>query len=360
MFEPCNCTLSDHTHQMFTLTTTIFFPDCQPCSRMEAAYCSNGRYLYVFGGTRTCVSDAAFTRTFSHAISQFSCSEPPEVEPLGDLWMLDLASCQWTLLSNDALTGHTGPSPRSSATLAIDPSSTTLLLYSGRAARFSMKGLTDLWRFDLSSRVWSRIIGQHPQCVRAGFSAIHGGGLFVVDSRSQSESTEILRYDMAANRWSKTWCGRGGPVLESPVTGWVQDGRMYVYGIDHGSKAKTSSLWHVSLHEHGGWQQIIVSGVGAGPRFKGPTTSFCSEGAASFDPVSRKAYVFGGWNIHFNWFTIAADSGQLQQLEGRYWLLCGCIWCDACLFGWHIYIYITSALKQAHSCLQILQPAAGV
>jgi hypothetical protein len=70
---------------------------------------------------------------------------------------------------------------------------------------------------------------------------------------------EIMRYDVTSGRWNKKWCGGGGPVLESPVTGWVQDGRMYVFGVDRGSSSKTTSLWHVSLDEHAaGWQQIIV------------------------------------------------------------------------------------------------------
>ena len=120
-------------------------------------------------------------------------------------------------------------------------------------------------------------------------------------------------------------------MLESPVTGWVQDGRMYVFGVDRGSSSKTTSLWHVSLDAHAaGWQQIIVVGDGAAPRIKGQVSTSWSEGAASYNPVSRKAYVFGGWNVHFNELTIAADSGQLQQLEGRYWrpsaaVLCVCV-----------------------------------
>ena len=98
---------------------------------MEAAYCSNGRHLFVFGGVRPCVSEAAYARTFSHAISTWSCSENPDIEPLGDLWMLDLATSDWTLLSDHSTPGYAGPSPRSFSALAFEPSSNTLLLYSG-------------------------------------------------------------------------------------------------------------------------------------------------------------------------------------------------------------------------------------
>jgi hypothetical protein len=80
-----------------TLTNIIFCPDHKPCRRMDAAYCSNGRHLFVFGAVRPCVSEAAYARTFSHAISTWSCSENPDIEPLGDLWMLDLATSEWTL-----------------------------------------------------------------------------------------------------------------------------------------------------------------------------------------------------------------------------------------------------------------------
>ena len=134
---------------------------------MEAAYCSNGRCLYVFGGTRTCVSDAAFARMISHTINQFCGTEMPDTEPLGDLWMLDLATCQWTQLSDDALPGYTGPSPRSFGALAFDSPSNSLLLFGGLPARFSLNPKfssscnNDLWRYDLTSRVWTRIIGQH-------------------------------------------------------------------------------------------------------------------------------------------------------------------------------------------------------
>jgi hypothetical protein len=30
--------------------------------------------------------------------------------------------------------------------------------------------------------------------------------------------------------------------------------------------------------------------------------------------VNRKAYVFGGWNERFSWFTFAADSGGYRQV----------------------------------------------
>ena len=98
---------------------------------MEAAYCSNGRHLFVFGSVRPCVSEAAYARTFSHVISTWSCSEHPDIEPLGDLWMLDLATSEWTLLSDHSTPGYAGPSPRSFSALAFEPSSKTLLLYSG-------------------------------------------------------------------------------------------------------------------------------------------------------------------------------------------------------------------------------------
>jgi hypothetical protein len=278
----------------------------------------------VFGGARPCVSEAAFARTFSHTISEWNCSENHEIEPLGDLWMLDLASSEWTLLSDNTAPGYSGPSPRSFSALACEPSSNTLLLYSG--LRFSVpfnklssNCFTDLWRFDLSSRVWHRVAGDHPRCVKAGPSVVHEGGLFVVDShcQSNSESTEIIRYDIASGRWSSRWCGGRGPLLESPVTGWAQDGRMYVFGIDRGSKSQTAALWHVSLNKPAaGWQKIIVAG-GSGPSFKGPSSTFWSEGAASFNPINRKAYVFGGWNEHFNWLTFSANSGRGHMLGGR-------------------------------------------
>jgi hypothetical protein len=313
-----------HTCCAKTLINIIFRPDHKPCRRMEAAYCSNGRHLFVFGGVRPCVSEAAYARTFSHAISTWSCSENPDIEPLGDLWMLDLATSEWTLLSDHSTPGYAGPSPRSFSALAFEPSSNTLLLYSGLkfsvpSNKLSSNCFTDLWRFDCSSLVWNRLPGKHPSCVKAGPSVIHDGGLFVVDSHCQStsESTEIIRYDIASGCWRQQWCGGRGPVLESPVTGWAQDGRMYVFGIDRGSMSETAALWRVNLNEPAaGWQKINAAG-GSGLRFKGPASAFWSEGAASFNPVNRKAYVFGGWNEHFSWFTFAADSGRGYALTGR-------------------------------------------
>ena len=146
---------------------------------------------------------------------------------------------------------------------------------------------------------------------------------------------------------------------------------MYVFGIDSGSSSKTTSLWHVSLDVHAaGWQQIIVVGTGAAPRIKGQVSTSWSEGAASYNPVSRKAYVFGGWNVHFNELTIAADSGQLQQLEGRYWRPSAAVLCVRVLLrsGFNIrgvldhmpvFVLIYSG---ACSCavLQILRLAVGI
>ncbi len=135
-------------------------------------------------------------------------------------------------------------------------------------------------------------------------------------------------------------------MLELPVTGWVQDGRMYVFGVDRGSSSKTTSLWHVSLDAHAtGWQQIIVVGNGAAPRIKGQVSTSWSEGAASYNPVSRKAYVFGSWNVHFNELTIAADSRQLQSLEGRYWCPSAAALC--------VYVFVISGFNISAAFLTI-------
>ena len=53
-----------------------------------------------------------------------------------------------------ALTSSSGPSPRSAASLAIDPDHRGLLLYGGIT---SGGPVSDLWRFDLRARTWQRL-----------------------------------------------------------------------------------------------------------------------------------------------------------------------------------------------------------
>jgi len=40
------------------------------------------------------------------------------------------------------------------------------------------------------------------------------------------------------------------------------------------------------------------------------------EAAASFDPVSRKAYLFEGWSEDLNWPTVARELGTCLMLLG--------------------------------------------
>ncbi len=83
--------------------------------------------------------------------------------------------------------------------------------------------------------------------------------LSLTHCQSTSESTEIIRYDIASGCRKQQWCGGRGPVLESPVTGWAQDGRLYVFGIDRGSMSETAALWHVSLNEPAaGWRGLML------------------------------------------------------------------------------------------------------
>ena len=96
---------------------------------MEAANCSNGHHLFVSGGVRPCVSEAASAPTLSHAISTWSC-ESADIGPLDDVCMLDLATSAWTLLQTIPNLATRDPNLSFSA-LAFKPSSKTLLLYSG-------------------------------------------------------------------------------------------------------------------------------------------------------------------------------------------------------------------------------------
>jgi hypothetical protein len=53
-------------------------------------------------------------------------------------------------------------------------------------------------------------------------------------SSIHTANQSLTAIDIASGRWKSRWCGGRGAVLESPVTGWAQDGCIHVLGIDRG------------------------------------------------------------------------------------------------------------------------------
>jgi hypothetical protein len=272
-----------------------------PGRRVGAASCTAGHALYLFGGLRPRASDAAAMRVLTSVLRGAEGEAPASQRPLGDLWAYDARARAWERL------GGPGPPPRAFAVLAHDPAGGGgLYLYAGRGtwgAHGAGEPMADLWRFDLAARRWRELPGPHPGGGSLGPAAVHGGGLLVVDPHASPgegpAELELTRFDLATGRWRRRWCGGGGPRLVAPAAGWAQDGRLFAFSEEGRGAGENlrSVVWSVGLGEGAGWTPHVLTGPereGEG-RFSGAVTAPWTEGSASFDPVTRKAYLLGGW-----------------------------------------------------------------
>lgn len=211
-----------------------------------------------------------------------------------------------------------------------------------------------------------------------GPATVHNGKIFVIDphptqSDTPEESLELLSFDLEQLQlqlqlgdrgvgdssgsgvravWKRRVCGGGGPKLISPVAGWAQDGRLFVFSEALRKGNVEIALWSVGLDQTAagsggamatltgpaaaateaaaaakmttpGWEKLLLAGpaVATTPdreRLTGQLTTSWGEGSACFDPVSRKAYAFGGWSEDLYAHTVNPETGKLTQLLGRY------------------------------------------
>jgi hypothetical protein len=281
-------------------------PGRAPCQRVGAASCTVGHLLYLFGGLRPRASDAAALRVLTRVLREAEGEAAPSQRPLGDLWTYDARSRAWEEV------GGAGPPARAFGLLAHDAAGGALYLYGGRQtweAYGAGEPMADLWCFELAARRWRQLPGPHPGGIHLGPAAVHGGGLLVVDphapaggGKAPGRALALSRYDLATGRWRRRWCGGGGPALAAPVAGWAQDSRLFTFSEERREAGAPMRcvVWSVGLEEGGAWAPHVLSGPALaggseGRRFAGAAPVPWTEGAASFDPVTRKAYLFGGW-----------------------------------------------------------------
>lgn len=101
-------------------------------------YAPNAHALFLYGG---------YTNDAVNGTGLFT----PE-NYLGDLWRFDLRSATWVQLVFDQ---RTGPGPRDNAKLIVDEHQNRLWLFGG--STFDGTTLSDLWYFDLHTRLWTRV-----------------------------------------------------------------------------------------------------------------------------------------------------------------------------------------------------------
>ena len=341
--------------------------DNEPGARLGASSIIVGQTMFLFGGLRPSETNSVRTRFMLHKLQEAAGGVAPNLHhPKGDLWALDLQSREWQLLTTSTTEGYEGPSPRGRLSLlpflhayfplpslahcpshltvsgfgllAYDADSHSIYLFSGREVWWSFEHsmanttnkapLTDMWRFDLNSRTWHQIPGSHPKIEQPGPAAIYEGSFFVVDPHASPENEpphplEVLRFDLRAQFWQRMWGGlkarADAPKLVAPLTGWEQDGKLYVYSSAVRSGNTDVSLWSFQLLG-GSWKAIdIVSLNNPGhERIEGQPCAGWAEGGCSYDPISRKAYLFGGWTEDNFFFTVSND-GKAKRLAGRYY-----------------------------------------
>ena len=263
------------------------------------------------------------------------------------------------------------PEGRNYACLAyVGGADNGLYLYGGRNSWYSRntKYMNDMWRFDLNSETWTKISDNGPIFYECCVHTIVDNVWFLVDSIGNNEhnpNTTVRCFDMKAKRWSvvhdryikyaenrKPHISEQFGVVKKPlfvyneamtiISGWHDQymDTLYLYGLT--GAGEDSSMKDVG--SHGIWAlsglKAAAVQIRAGKTCKklrwmlylydsfdceadgghmGGTVPFAvSEGACCFDPITRKAYAYGGWNNGEKTCCVNEDSVP-QYLHGKYY-----------------------------------------
>jgi len=315
----------------------VLEPGAQPPGRrVGPASCTANGQLFLFGGLRPKTTDATMQRCLLFSLSHMdeemdTAAGGVDQRPLADFYAYNLSTKQWRHLSE-------GPGPRGFGLLSHDPATNCLYLFSGREIwqTYSPSNyVNDIWKYDISKDAWSKLEGAcapPARQVELAAHCVYQGNWFVLDTPSEfSESApdetplpvELWRFDLAQKKWHAVKCTSPVPRMGRPATAWEQDGKMFVWSEGKAMGNKTVTLWAVDLRPKtiGTWTPYTIMGGPGRERFKGAFSAAWREGASYFDPVARKAYLFGGWTQDLNFGSVEPETGGPIMLTGRYFSL---------------------------------------
>lgn len=230
-------------------------------------------------------------------------------ENFDDVWALDLATDTWSEIT----TTGTGPSPRSSATVAYDAAEDRMLVFGGNTSTegLTLTGVGDMFALDLATGEWSEITAEGAPSPRLYHAAAVLGDEWLVFGGTPDFDgpyhNDVHAFDMTTDTWRMV--SGGGP--SSPVTRFgggvmadAERNRLVMFGGHDGTEmGNRNDLWAVDVGT-GMWTELRP-----GDTLNGGSTGFCmfpadfttpEDGAPErrysflYAEDASQGYVFGG------------------------------------------------------------------
>lgn len=223
-------------------------------ARAASAYDSTRNRLIVFGGRFRAGTSGSYTL-------------------YNDVWALDISAQTWTQLSATA-----GPTPRANSAAAYDAVTDELLIYGGNtsASGASFSPQSDLWALSLASNTWRRVpaMGTPPSArlfhsmVLSGRSlTMFGGG--GANAFQGPFNTDIWRMDLTSGQWTRL-LDQHDAIVGRINTGMVPEGAgvLLLGGHDDGALGNRNDAISVSATGE-------VTVHNAGDTLDQPPAGFC-------------------------------------------------------------------------------------
>ncbi len=264
-----------------------------PTARARAAFATDTRRrrLVLFGG-------------------RFRAGASGNYTLYNDVWAFDFAAQSWAQIEVTA----PGPTPRANAAAAYDPMADELLVHGGNtsASGTAFQPQSDLWALNLETRAWRRVatMGTGPSARLFHGATVSGGALWVLGGGGANAFQgpffkDVFRLDISTSTWSRVLdanddiAGRINPALVPDG-----DGVLLLAGHDDGSLGNRNDAIGVSA---AGAVTVHV----AGDQLNQPPAGFCdfpadfvaaqadtperrSAGIVAHDPTRNRVVVYGG------------------------------------------------------------------
>jgi hypothetical protein len=210
--------------------------------------------------------------------------------------------------------------------MAHDPETHCLWLTGGRTGDDVLDGHSvpkDMWKFDLKTSRWEKINGKHLD-IYSNPHGIHNGRWYIV--RVDVQPSEVVSFDLRKHGY--TTHKITNPVRpyfsDQACASWVQDGSLVAWGVDSADQVRGGeikvTLWILDLKNPKlAWEPRAIMGESDTIlKMEGTESLVFSEACASYDPITKKAYIYGGWREDFNWYSVDPNTSSVGVLQGRF------------------------------------------
>jgi hypothetical protein len=202
----------------------------------------------------------------------------------------------WTVLQDS----DEAPTPGEDCAIAYVHPQGSVFLYGGKGD--GDQNTSDLWRFAVSTRRWSRITSEGPTPPpREDHTLIFdeaNGALVLYGGENGTASHDTWVFDLATRRWTDI-TQAAAPYREDHTAVYdPKRQRMVVFGGRDEEGRPTDDTWALTLDrsspEHGAWRRLLTGESVPSAR---------SEHAAAYDPARHRLLIFGGRLTHKRRYT---------------------------------------------------------